>query len=194
MSFLCYFPRVFRSSRPWGSLLIGMEEPGGRKLASSEGNPVGGRLQPRAPGSGQAGSRWPLSWAVGLTGQPRPSVSPCPAEASSAPGREEARAQGPAVPSGGGSCDRRGPGLCTELCPEPRGLRCAMWHLILQPAVGPRPSALGAPSLSHWTTGEVPPGWVLHELFYLRQVSEPLLCLICNMGIFQSYCKVWGII
>ena len=36
------------------------------------------------------------------------------------------------------------------------GLSCGMWDLLLQPGIEPRIPALGAWSLSHWTTSEVP--------------------------------------
>ena len=35
------------------------------------------------------------------------------------------------------------------------GLNCGMWDLVPQPGIKPRPPALGAWSLSHWTTREV---------------------------------------
>ena len=35
-------------------------------------------------------------------------------------------------------------------------LSCSMWDLIPQPGIKPRPPALAAWSLSHWTTAEVP--------------------------------------
>ena len=36
------------------------------------------------------------------------------------------------------------------------GLSCGMWHPVPWPRTGPRPPALGAKSLSHWPTREVP--------------------------------------
>ena len=36
------------------------------------------------------------------------------------------------------------------------GLPCGMWDLVPWLGVEPRPLALGAPSLSHWTPTEVP--------------------------------------
>ena len=35
-------------------------------------------------------------------------------------------------------------------------LSCGMWDLVPWPGIKPRPPALGAWSLSHWTTREVP--------------------------------------
>ena len=35
-------------------------------------------------------------------------------------------------------------------------LSCSMWDLVPRPRIKPRPPALGAWSLSHWTTREVP--------------------------------------
>ena len=37
-----------------------------------------------------------------------------------------------------------------------RTLSCVLWHLVPQLGIEPWPSALGAQSLSHWTTREVP--------------------------------------
>ena len=36
------------------------------------------------------------------------------------------------------------------------GLSCGIWELVPWPGIKPRPPALGAQSLSHWTTREVP--------------------------------------
>ena len=36
------------------------------------------------------------------------------------------------------------------------GLNCGMWDLVPWPGIKPCPLALGAWSLSHWTTKEVP--------------------------------------
>ena len=41
------------------------------------------------------------------------------------------------------------------------GLSCSMWDLAPWPGIKPGPPALGAQSLSHWTTREVPPSWFL---------------------------------
>ena len=35
-------------------------------------------------------------------------------------------------------------------------LSCSMWDLVLWPGIEPKPCALGARNLSHWTTREVP--------------------------------------
>ena len=43
------------------------------------------------------------------------------------------------------------------------GLSCSIWDLVLCPGIKPRPPALGAQSLSHWTTREVPQ----HHLLFL---------------------------
>ena len=37
------------------------------------------------------------------------------------------------------------------------GLSCSMWDLVPEPGMEPRPPRLGAQSLSHCTTREVPP-------------------------------------
>ena len=47
-------------------------------------------------------------------------------------------------------------------------LSCAMWDLVPLPVIEPRPlPALGAQSLSHWTTGEVP-GFVFFFFLFFR--------------------------
>ena len=38
-------------------------------------------------------------------------------------------------------------------------LSCGMWDLVLGPGTEPEPLLLGAWSLSHWTTREVPSHW-----------------------------------
>ena len=45
-----------------------------------------------------------------------------------------------------------------DLCCGRRTLSCNMWDLVPWPGIEPGPSALGAQSLSHWTTREVPVG------------------------------------
>ena len=42
-----------------------------------------------------------------------------------------------------------------------RTLSCGMWGLVSRPGIESRPHALGAWSLSHWTTREVPHNEVL---------------------------------
>ena len=46
------------------------------------------------------------------------------------------------------------PGLSWDV----QTLRCGTWDLVCSPGIKPGPSALGAWSLSHWTTREVPKG------------------------------------
>ena len=49
------------------------------------------------------------------------------------------------------------------------GLSCSMWYLIPWPGMEPKPPALGAQSLSYWTTREVPDFWCLEiSLFGLQ--------------------------
>ena len=43
-------------------------------------------------------------------------------------------------------------------------LHCSMWDLVPWPGIKPRPPALGAQSLGHWTTREVSPWPVLFQL------------------------------
>ena len=40
-------------------------------------------------------------------------------------------------------------------------LSCCMWDLVPWPGTEPRPPALGAQSVNHWTTREVPQFWIL---------------------------------
>ena len=59
-----------------------------------------------------------------------------------------------------------------------RVFSCSMWDLVLWPGIEPRPPALGALSLSHWTTREVPKMkiliWSLVKAFLTqRQNSDP---------------------
>ena len=42
------------------------------------------------------------------------------------------------------------------------GLNCSMWDLVPWPGTKPRPPAVGAQSLSHWTTREVLRIWILN--------------------------------
>ena len=42
-----------------------------------------------------------------------------------------------------------------DLCCDVQTLRCSMWDLVPWPRIKPRPPALKAWSLSHWTTGKV---------------------------------------
>ena len=49
-----------------------------------------------------------------------------------------------------------------------QALSCGVWDLVPWPGIKPRPPALGARSLNHWTTREVP-GWVVYDF-----VQEPL--------------------
>ena len=40
-------------------------------------------------------------------------------------------------------------------------LSCCMWDLVPWPGTEPRPPALGAQRVNHWTTSEVPQFWIL---------------------------------
>ena len=46
--------------------------------------------------------------------------------------------------------------MCQVLVVACRLFSCGMWDLVPQPRIEPRPTALGAQSLSHWTTRKVP--------------------------------------
>ena len=62
------------------------------------------------------------------------------------------------------------------------GLSCSMWDLVPWPGVASRPPALGAWSLSHWTTREVP-----FVAFYCRiRYSQWSAAFKSRMGFFFS--------
>ena len=79
-------------------------------------------------------------------------------------------------------------------------LSCSIWDLVLRPGIEPRPPALGAQSLSHWATREVPsvprffwsslstrPSLYLHALirlecfFTLTQLMIPFIVLTSKL-------------
>ena len=45
------------------------------------------------------------------------------------------------------------------------GLSCGLWDLLPQRRIEPRPPALGAQSLSHWTTRDVPKHTIFKAAF-----------------------------
>jgi len=54
--------------------------------------------------------------------------------------------------------------LCWVFVEAYRIFSCSMWDLVLWPGIKPKPLALGAWSLTHWTTREVP----VHFFFFFR--------------------------
>ena len=50
-----------------------------------------------------------------------------------------------------------------------RNLGCNMWDLVPWPRIEPRPSAVGAQNLNHWTTREVPCFLILMLLLGIRE-------------------------
>ena len=50
-------------------------------------------------------------------------------------------------------------------------LSCGMWDLVPWPGMEPGPHQLGAWSLSHWTTREVPLLWLLEPLFRILYLN-----------------------
>ena len=81
------------------------------------------------------------------------------------------------------------PGLRHRMRGLQRGIQtphCSMWHLVPWPGIGPlpRPPALGAQSLSHWTTREVP------VLAFLKAWAPSLALLLpsvcCGEGLSLS--------
>ena len=70
------------------------------------------------------------------------------------------------------------------------GLGCAMWtlsdgmqHLVPWPGIEPRPPALGAQSLSHWATREVP-----HPTLLSLGLFHRYLLPFCSV---EVTCKAW---
>ena len=58
-------------------------------------------------------------------------------------------------------------------------LSSSLWDLVPWPGIEPRPPALGAWSLSHWTTGEVS-GWIaFYSLFLCPDLSFSFDSLVC---------------
>ena len=53
-------------------------------------------------------------------------------------------------------------------------LSCGMWDLVPWPRIEPRPPTLGARSLSHWTTREVPPQ-LFKKFSKVRKVGKCIL-------------------
>ena len=64
-----------------------------------------------------------------------------------------------------------------------QSLSCSMWHQLPDQGLNPRPPALGAWSLSHWTTREVPHNSLLlpkafHCMSHLCGTSREICCLV----------------
>ena len=55
--------------------------------------------------------------------------------------------------------------MCWVLVAACRIFSCSMWDLVLWPGINPGPPALGAQSLSHWTTRKVYPASLLKPVF-----------------------------
>ena len=64
------------------------------------------------------------------------------------------------------------------------GLSCSMWDLVPSPGIKPWPPALGAWSLSHWTTREVPSwvlrSWILIVFFIFKNIYLFGYAGLCN--------------
>ena len=48
-------------------------------------------------------------------------------------------------------------------------LTCGIWDLVLRPGIKPRSLALGALSLNHWATTEIPPSGFHLNVSFLNQ-------------------------
>ena len=62
-------------------------------------------------------------------------------------------------------------------------LSCSKWDLVPWPGTEPKPRALGAWSLNHWTTREVP------DFFFFFCMKNQLLCQITESQQFNCYCS-----
>ena len=75
-----------------------------------------------------------------------------------------------------------------------RTLSCGMWDLVPWPGIEPRPPALGARSLSHWTTREVPRTVCILSVFYkltfLRPNKYQVTSQTCHIVLEQSLSSV----
>ena len=73
------------------------------------------------------------------------------------------------------------------------GLSCSMWDLVSCSGIKPRPPALGAQSLSHWTTREVQYLFVYLLIIYLvywnvdcmRAAGTLVSSLLCSQVLEQ---------
>ena len=68
-------------------------------------------------------------------------------------------------------------------------LNCSLWDLVPWPGIEPRPPALGAQSLSHWTTREVPKSnfwWMGKPCFLLDKYQDFFVCLFLAIRICSS--------
>ena len=61
-------------------------------------------------------------------------------------------------------------------------LSCSMWGLVPQPGIEPRPPALGAQSLNHWTTKEVT-GLYLKRIQWINRWGRSKIQLHGRMGL-----------
>ena len=75
-------------------------------------------------------------------------------------------------------------------------LSCSMWDLVPCPGIEPGASALGARSLSHWTTGDVPqclclgfpsfPHWLTYSFIFLQLVERYFFSGTCVFQLDES--------
>ena len=66
-------------------------------------------------------------------------------------------------------------------------LSCSMWDLVPQPGIEPRPPALGAQSLNHWTTKEVT-GLYLKRIQWINRWSRSKIQLHGRKGFDSVLC------
>ena len=75
-----------------------------------------------------------------------------------------------------------------------RTLSCSMWYLVPWQGMKLRPPALGAQSLSHWTTREVPRGRsVLLSLLILLVFISMHECVISRLSCVQFFATLWTV-
>ena len=77
-----------------------------------------------------------------------------------------------------------------------RTLSCGMWDLVSWPGIKPRPPALGAWSLSHWTTRKAPCAFLSEHFDHLgwvgaRQVPFIKTLMASSWGIWKTTSYLW---
>ena len=82
--------------------------------------------------------------------------------------------------------------LWSSLC-HARHFSCSMWDLVLLPGIEPWPPVLGAQSLSHWTTREVPPE-VSFRICMCAKSLQSCLTLCDPMDCYPPGSSVHGIL
>ena len=64
-----------------------------------------------------------------------------------------------------------------------------MWDLLPQLGIGSRPPVLGAQSLSHWTTREIPSMMIFNKTKILTQWEKKTLINIIEQSLYERYLR-----